>query len=292
LSSTAPTSAPEKTQFMTTSVAVMNESNGSGAAADAEAKVAPQKETQDAKAANANDGSNPAESGEDAKGMIAASKDSTEKRGDEDRDYSQTPDPQAGSNLPGYPSHLTPGAGGYYQQGYQHLHVTPEPPSPSGGPAGVYDVGSFFQQHGAFANTRNNPFPNTPLSPPRGTNMGSIPPASPLFPRVNSGSAVPMIPGANGLEQQNRGAPPSPNLPYISSMYQQSYPIMNHGNLHSSTSPEEVSGWGERYVNALQLSFFGELDVPLPVLTILVLLFFFLTETSSNTTPTSKTRPR
>jgi hypothetical protein len=102
-----------------------------------------------------------------------------------------------------------------------------------------------------------------------------IPPASPLFPRVaNNGSAVPMIPGANGLEQQNRGAPPSPQLPYISSMYQQSYPLMNHGNLHSSTSPEEVTGWGERYVQALQLSFSNELDVSLSVLTILVLPSF------------------
>lgn len=222
----------------------MNESNGSDAAADAEAKVDPQTETQDAQAANTNDGSNPAESPEDTKGKVAPTK-------VDDRDSSQTPVPQAGSNLPGYPSHLTPGAGGYYQQGYQHLHVTPEPPSPAGGPVGVYDVGSFFQQHGSFANSRNNPFPNTPLSPPRG-NMGSIPPASPLFPRVNSGAAVPMIPGANGLEQQHHGAPPSPNLPYISSMYQQSYPLMNHGNLHSSTSPEEVTGWGERYVHALQ----------------------------------------
>jgi hypothetical protein len=57
-------------------------------------------------------------------------------------------------------------------------------------------------------------------------------------------------------------------------MYQQSYPLMNHANLHSSTSPEEVTGWGERYVHALQLLFSGELDVPLPVLTILVLSFF------------------
>jgi hypothetical protein len=206
--------------------------------------MAPQTETQDAKAGNASDGSNPAESPEDTKGSS---------KGDADRDFSQTPVPQAGSNLPGYPSHLTPGTGGYYQQGYQHVHATPEPPSPAGGPVGVYDVGSFFQQHGAFANTRNNPFPNTPLSPPRGGNMG-IPPASPLFPRVaNNGQGVPMIPGANGLEQQNRGAPPSPQLPYISSMYQQSYPLMNHGNLHSGTSPEEVTGWGERYVHALHL---------------------------------------
>jgi hypothetical protein len=244
LSIATPTSGTEKSHFMTTSVAVMNETNGPGAPADAETKEAPLTETQDAQAANSNDGSNPAESPGDTKGSEAASK------GDEDRDYTQTPVPQAGSNLPGYPPHLTPGAGGYYQQGYQHLHVTPEPPSPAGGPVGVYDVGSFFQQHGAFANTRNNPFPNTPLSPPRGGNMG-IPPASPLFPRVaNNGSGVPMIPGANGLEQQNRGAPPSPQLPYISSMYQQSYPLMHQGgNLHSSTSPEEVTGWGERYVH-------------------------------------------
>jgi hypothetical protein len=285
LSSTTPTSTTEKSQYMTTSVAVMNETNGPNAIADAEAKMAPQTERQDAEAANVNDGSNPAESLEDTKGTVAGSKDSTGK-GDADRDFSQTPVPQAG-----YPTHLTPGTGGYYQGQYQHLHVTPEPTTPSQGPVGVYDVGSFFQQHGAFNTTHNNPFPNTPLSPPRG-NMGSIPPASPLFPRVNNGSTVPLVPGANGLEQQNRGAPPSPNLPYISSMYQQSYPLMNHANLHSSTSPEEVTGWGERYVHALQLSFSGELDIPLPVLTILVLSFFH-TETSSNsnTTPT-KTRPR
>jgi hypothetical protein len=247
-STTTPSSDTEKSHCMHTSAAGMNETNGSVGAADAEAKDAPHTETQDDVAANTN--TNNRSDSNPVKGAAPAS--TTTKPGNGDRDFTPTPVPQAGSNLPVYPSHLTPQPVPGYYQSYQHLHATPEPPSPSGQVA--YDGGSFFQQHGAFATTHNNPFPNTPLSPPRGTATTTIA-ASPLFPRVtNSGQqGVQLVPGVNGLEQ-NRGAPPSPNLPYMSpplgtSMYQQSYPLMHHVNSHSSNSPEEVTGWmGDRYV--------------------------------------------
>lgn len=235
--------------FMTTDVGVggmNNDTNVPDAATAADAKVTSSKETSDAIDAN---GSAP-----EGKGP-PNSKEVQDKQEDENREFAPTPVPQAGPGFPGYPSHLTPQPMSGYYQGYGgNLQVTPEPPSPGGGGhpianAGVYDTGSFFQQHGAFAPSHTSPFggPNVQqLSPPRGaTNMvGSIPPASPLFPRVNS---------ANGH------GPPSPNnLPYMSpplgsSMYQQSYPVVNHANSGSSNSPDEANAWGDRYVASFSL---------------------------------------
>lgn len=164
-----------------------------------------------------------------------------------------SPTPQMQANYLGYPAHLTPQGGqGYYQ--YTQSQVTPEPPSPAGHGATVYDVGSFFQQPAAFA--PHSPFvPQTPLSPRRaGAMAGGIPPASPLFPRVSTATGgTGIIPGGSGLDQRiieghRGGAPPSPSVPYLTpplgpnSMYH-SYP--NNG-LGATDSPEDISGWGDR----------------------------------------------
>lgn len=144
-----------------------------------------------------------------------------------------------------YPPYLTPQPGVGYYQGYPQSQVTPEPPSPAAPITATvaYDTASFFQQHGAFA-----PFgANTPLSPPRASGtMGIVPPASPLFPRVTSAG------GLTGLDASSRGvgAPPSPNLPYMStqlgsSMYQH-YGVVTGAASQSSDSAEDASAWMDR----------------------------------------------
>ena len=237
--STSHEACTSKDRHMTTDVATMNEASVTGGTTGAEAKVTSPKEASDT-IDGTNGNTNPTP--KDSNKGVSATKESG----------SPIPVPQAAASLPGYPSQLTPQpmSAGYYQ-GYGH-HMTPEPPSPGGNhpvvTARAYETGSFFQQHGAFNAPQNSPFggPNTPLSPPRGTNQtmgGPIPPASPLFPRVNNGSA--------GLE----GPPASPNLPYMSSgMYQQSYPIVNHANSGSSGSQDEANGWGDRYVYSRTLA--------------------------------------
>jgi len=155
--------------------------------------------------------------------------------------------------IPGYPSHIaTPqtGSAAAYYLGYSQSQVTPEPPSPAtqANATIAYDGLSFFQQPGAFA-PHSSSFvgPSTPLSPPRATTtMGVIPPASPLFPRITA--AGPASATALGLEAMPRqaGAPPSPNLPYMSppfgsAMYQP-YP----GGPQPSNGSDEGSSWNER----------------------------------------------
>ena len=155
---------------------------------------------------------------------------------------------QVNSYLQGYPAHLSPQPGqGYY---YQQSQITPEPPSPAGPGATVYDVGSFFQQPVAFA-AHNSPFvPQTPLSPRRTAGMGGIPPASPLFPRVNTSGATGLMPAGAGIEQRimeghRAGAPPSPSVPYLSPPLGPNSIYQSYG----SESPEDISAaWGDRYV--------------------------------------------
>jgi hypothetical protein len=160
---------------------------------------------------------------------------------------------QAGSYLQGYPAHLTPQPGqGYY---YQQSQITPEPPSPAGPGAVVYDVGSFFQQPAAFA-PHNSPFvPQTPLSPRRTAGMGGIPPASPLFPRVNTTGAAGLMPAGAGIEHRimeghRVGAPPSPSVSYLSPPLGPNSIYQSYG----SDSPEDISAaWGDRYGNNVYL---------------------------------------
>lgn len=164
------------------------------------------------------------------------------KEGAGEADPSMTP-ALAASAAAAYPSHLTPQPASGYYLGYPHSQVTPEPPSPAGpGVATVsYDATSFFQQPtaGAFApHTSAFGATATPLSPPRATTMGAIPPASPLFPRVTSA-------GLGGRDSKRQGgAPPSPNLPYMSpqlgtAMYHQ-YPMTSQGSMDS---PDDMNGW-------------------------------------------------
>jgi hypothetical protein len=150
-----------------------------------------------------------------------------------------------------YAPHLTPqqGAGGYYM--YNQAQVTPEPPSPAG-PNGVYDAASFrqAQQFNPFGGQYAGGLPPPPLSP-RVSSMGSLPPASPLFPRAASNIAGRMSPGGNG-------APPSP-APYLHSpglgaaiyqTYSGAYGGGGNGNngTGSDASPEDTNAWSNRYV--------------------------------------------
>lgn len=124
------------------------------------------------------------------------------------------------------------------QQGYYvayNSQVTPEPPSPhTTGGATVYDVGSFFQQASGF---QSSPFAAVPAHPygpaatghphpPASPNSQSIPPASPLFPRVTNPTTAALLGAARGEL--------SPGPPYVS----------------SGGSTEEFSAWGDtRYVD-------------------------------------------
>lgn len=133
-----------------------------------------------------------------------------------------------------FPPHVTPQHG--YYVAYNNAQVTPEPPSPHTTGATVYDVGSFFQQASGF---HNSPFttgpphpygatasgqPQTPASP----NSQSIPPASPLFPRVTNPATAALL-GATRAEL-------SPGPPYVS----------------SGGSNEDFTAWNDsRYVHLI-----------------------------------------
>ena len=174
-----------------------------------------------------------------------------ETAGDRNGQDELSPTPQPPSYSQGYPPHLTPqqAGQGYYPLGYQS-QVTPEPPSPGGPGATVYDVGSFFQQQGAFQQ-HNSPFvPGTPSSPRRAAAMGGIPPASPLFPRVSTAAGTAGLVPGTGIDQRIMGAPPSPSVPYLTpplgpnSMYP-GYAANGIGG--QSDSPDDIAAWGDRY---------------------------------------------
>jgi hypothetical protein len=90
-----------------------------------------------------------------------------------------------------FPSHLTPQHRGYYSEytAYQY-QVTPEPQSPLTGGQGVYDMNSMLQLPAGFV-----PFPvsvpgaGIPGHAPPSPAQNSVPPASPLFPRVTRSTA-------------------------------------------------------------------------------------------------------
>jgi hypothetical protein len=263
-------SAHDKT-VMTTNIAAMNGSN-----------VGPEDSLDDQKAESApKESSNVADGSSGGRKSPGGGSDVKDASESEDKEKS-TPDPSkqgdgslspsqgsSGGHLPGYPSHLTPAATGYYA-GYPQSQVTPEPPSPgvAGAVVGTYDA-SFFQQAGAF-HTSAFGGPNTPLSPPRATaNMGIVPPASPLFPRATSGvagSAVGLTGGLDGQQQAlpNGAAPPSPSLPYMASpplpgMYQH-YAVPGVGS-QSSSSPDDgaANTWSDNRCVSYYLS--GELTL-------------------------------
>jgi hypothetical protein len=125
---------------------------------------------------------------------------------------------QSSSSIPqAIPSHGTPQQG-YYGVLYNNSLMTLEPPSPhTSGGATVYDMGSFFQHapgfhNSPFAAVHGHPYGTAasgPPQPPNSPNSLSIPPASPLFPRVTNPSTA-VILGATRGEL-------SPGQPYVSS---------------------------------------------------------------------------
>lgn len=192
--------------------------------------------------------------------------------------YPPTPNPyeyRVAQQSHGYPVNITPQAGSAYQYlSYGQHHMTPEPPSPATHHAvsDMYNVNSFFHQSqaGAFAapqqpssfgipgsggnNNTSSTHNNVQMSPPRGimpsvavSMTGGIPPASPLFPRATTGA------GSLEAGNQQRGAPPSPNIPYImspqqlgagsNSMYQ-AYPVTGVGS--RSSDDGTWGGGGDR----------------------------------------------
>lgn len=133
-----------------------------------------------------------------------------------------------------YGTYTTPRSAAYYGA----YSMTPEPASPATHGA-VYEVASFLQQqqqHGGLY--PNSPFLSATASPTRsGLAHGVIPPASPLFPRVNSADST--------------QAPPPPVLPYmVSPAHHQHATTYN-----PTTAAEETAGWtippNERYVMRL-----------------------------------------
>ena len=124
---------------------------------------------------------------------------------------------QSSSSIPQtVAAHSTPQPSGYYVAYNSNTQVTPEPPSPhTTGPA-IYDVGSFLQQgagfHSAFPTIPSHPYATAANGQPQPPNSpsASIPPASPLFPRVTNPST------AAALLSASRGEL-SPGPPYVSS---------------------------------------------------------------------------
>jgi len=176
-----------------------------------------------------------------------------------------SPSQSANSYPHGLPPHLTPQQPGYYVA-YQS-QITPEPPSPAGPGAIVYDVGSFLQQPTGFspftaAQYAVGPIPGQrqAAQAPPSPSQSSIPPASPLFPRIAATTSSGLLDPNRMLEVpagQQRGAPLSPGPPYHLS------PALNHGGAMYPTmnaygvpmqgvvsagengSSEDYSGWGD-----------------------------------------------
>lgn len=151
-----------------------------------------------------------------------------------------------------YAPHLTPQQGGGYYI-YSQAQVTPEPPSPG------YDTASFRQQHfmnNSFGQGYVAGVPPPPLSPRIGSS-GSLPPPSPLFPRVTANTTGRLSPGSGAVVG---GGPASP-APYLSpplgptsygAMYQGYGGVYNtggNGSGSNNASPEVTkTTWSERYV--------------------------------------------
>lgn len=163
----------------------------------------------------------------------------------------------------GLPPHLTPQQAGYYV--YQS-QITPEPPSPAGPGAIVYDVGSFLQQPTGFSPFTAAQYAVGPIpgqrqvgQAPPSPSQSSIPPASPLFPRIAASTTAGLLDPNRMLEVpagQQRGAPLSPGPSYLSPALSHGgamYPTMNaYGvpmqgvvSTGENGSSEEYGGWGD-----------------------------------------------
>jgi hypothetical protein len=156
-------------------------------------------------------------------------------------DYSQT-----------FPSHLTPQPAGYYPEynAYQY-QVTPEPPSPSAGGHVIYDMNSVLHQPTGFV-----PFPTSVLGAvvpghaPRSPSQSSVPPASPLFPRVTRSLATVMDPNRmyDGSSQRG-GYANAQSGRYLSPVYatMTGYGTVAGAGGENGSVGESFVGWGDRY---------------------------------------------
>lgn len=199
--------------------------------------------------------------GSDAQGVGKPS--DVERKGSNATGGTVSPSQSTNSYPHGLPPHLTPQQPGYYVA-YQS-QITPEPPSPAGPGTIVYDVGSFLQQPTGFspftaAQYAVGPIPGQRQAgqAPPSPSQNSIPPASPLFPRI-AATATGLLDPNRILEVpagQQRGAPLSPGPPYLS-------PALGHGGAMYTTmnaygvpmqgvvstgengSSEDYAGWGD-----------------------------------------------
>lgn len=175
-----------------------------------------------------------------------------------------SPSQSANSYPHGLPPHLTPQQPGYYVA-YQS-QVTPEPPSPAGPGATVYDVGSFLQQPTGFSPFTVPQYAGVPIpghrqagQAPQSPSQNSIPPASPLFPRIAGPVAALLDPNRmlDGSAGQQRPAPLSPGPPYLSpglgpagAMYTaiNAYGVPMQGIVSNGVengTADDYSGWGD-----------------------------------------------
>jgi hypothetical protein len=175
---------------------------------------------------------------------IPEKKDNSSTEGTVSPSQSSTGHPQA------IPAHFTPVHAGYYADytAYQY-QVTPEPPSPSTGGHMVYDMNSMLLQPTGFA-----PFPGSfrgPVVPnqnPPSPSQNSIPPASPLFPRVTRTSAGIVDPTRMQDRQGHRGGHSNVQSGrYLSPVYPtMTYPPSVGANGENGSFAESFGGWGDR----------------------------------------------
>jgi hypothetical protein len=216
---------------MTTAVTVINESNmatGLLGSSDGEKTISVTKDVEkvDALTGDRNPESPTSSPDVDVKAIDVSKKASTKDQQDQEGSYPPTPTHFRTVQVHGYPASLTPQTGSaYHYVNYNHIHMTPEPPSPAGHQSmtDVYNVGSFFQPQSFITSTSvgsaitgANSQLTAPMSPQRPgmpnisvSMAGGIPPASPLFPRATS------LAGNVDVGLNHRGAPPSPSIPYI-----------------------------------------------------------------------------
>ena len=185
---------------MTTNLPSMNESNMATGIANGDVKVTTPPVGEEV-------GVNPAES--DAANPGKQEREGPSKETKPEGREGGTPDE---TQVPA-PTYQGVPAAGYYLAYPHHSDTPPSPSTPGHAVTQLPYENSigFIHQPGHFSAAHTSPFgvpnPNTPVSPPRPTvNMIGVPPASPLFPRINSGG----LEGGVGVIP-----PPSPSLPYM-----------------------------------------------------------------------------
>lgn len=165
------------------------------------------------------------------------------------------PSPSSASYPQGLPSHhLTPQQPGYYPENtaYQS-QVTPEPPSPSTGTTAIYDMNSVLQQPTGFAPFAGHLYSTsgsraTGQHAPPSPSQSSVPPASPLFPRIvgTVGSLDPnvMHDGSNHVmhSSSSQGYHLSPVYAPMASYAA----VTGSGSDNAPTTGKTFAGWSDR----------------------------------------------